>query len=114
MCRICNLFHRFTSATTISHTLCYQTPFGVPIEQIYDGVHDGAVLGSGVSGVVRLVVHKNTGVKYAVKCLDIGLVDSMEGLRQLRNEIFIMTQVCAVLDSCFFSFSFATSLLTVA
>lgn len=65
----------------------------MPIEQIYEGVQDGPVLGSGVSGIVRLVTHRSTGVKYAVKCLDIGLIDSMEGLRQLRNEIFIMCQL---------------------
>ncbi|GAX10977.1 hypothetical protein FisN_2Lh507 [Fistulifera solaris] len=70
-----------------------ETPFGKPIEEIYDGVHDGPVLGSGVSGIVRLVTHRETGVNYAVKCLDIGLVDSIEGLRQLRNEIFIMCQL---------------------
>jgi hypothetical protein len=70
-----------------------ETPFGKPIEEIYNGVHDGPVLGSGVSGVVRLVVHKATGVKYAVKCLDIGLIASTEGLRQLRDEIFIMCQL---------------------
>jgi calcium-dependent protein kinase len=46
-----------------------------------------------VSGIVRLVTHRETGVNYAVKCLDIGLVDSVEGLRQLRNEIFIMCQL---------------------
>lgn len=50
-------------------------------------------MGSGVSGIVRLVIHRDTGVKYAVKCLDIGLIDSVEGLRQLRNEIFIMCQL---------------------
>jgi calcium-dependent protein kinase len=50
-------------------------------------------LGSGVSGIVRLVTHRETGINYAVKCLDIGLVDSVEGLRQLRNEIFIMCQL---------------------
>jgi hypothetical protein len=71
----------------------YQTPFGKPIEEIYDGVHDGPVLGSGVSGIVRLVAHRATGIKYAVKCLDIGLIDSTEGLRQLRDEIFIMCQL---------------------
>jgi calcium-dependent protein kinase len=70
-----------------------ETPFGKPIEEIYDGVHDGPVLGSGVSGIVRLVIHRATGVKYAVKCLDIGLIDSTEGLRALRNEIFIMCQL---------------------
>ena len=54
---------------------------------------DGVVLGSGVSGIVRLVIHKATKVKYAVKILELGLIDSTEGLRQLRNEIFIMCQL---------------------
>jgi calcium-dependent protein kinase len=70
-----------------------ETPFGKPIEEIYDGVHEGPVLGSGVSGIVRLVAHRKTGVKRAVKILDLGLIDSTEGLRQLRDEIFIMCQL---------------------
>lgn len=45
-------------------------------------MHDGPVLGSGVSGIVRLVTHRATNVKYAVKVLDVGLIDSTEGLRQ--------------------------------
>jgi len=56
-------------------------------------LHTGPVLGSGVSGIVRLVVHKATGVKYAVKCLDLGLIKSDEGLAQLREEIHIMCQL---------------------
>lgn len=51
------------------------------------------MLGSGVSGTVRLVTHRVTGVKYAVKCMDIGLIDSEAGLRQLRDEVFIMCQL---------------------
>jgi calcium-dependent protein kinase len=39
------------------------------------------------------VTHKATGVKYAVKCLDLGLVETEEGLQQLREEIFIMCQL---------------------
>ena len=70
-----------------------EVPFGKPIEEVYDGVHSGPVLGSGISGMVRLVTHKATGVKYAVKCLDLGLVDTDEGLQQLREEIFIMCQL---------------------
>jgi len=70
-----------------------ETPLGKPIEEVYDGVHDGLILGSGVSGIVREVVHKITGVKYAVKCLDIGLVKDQEGLERLRDEIFIMCQL---------------------
>jgi len=70
-----------------------EVPFGKPIEEVYEGVHSGPVLGSGISGLVRLVTHKATGLKYAVKVLDLGLVDTSEGLRQLREEIFIMCQV---------------------
>jgi calcium-dependent protein kinase len=65
-----------------------------PIEEIYDGVLDGTVLGSGMSGVVRLVQHRETGVEYAVKCMDFRLIDNTEtGLLQLRNEISIMCQL---------------------
>lgn len=70
-----------------------QVPFGKPIEEVYDGVHDGPILGSGISGLVRLITHKSTGVKYAVKCLDLGLVETEEGLQQLREEIYIMCQL---------------------
>lgn len=71
-----------------------EVPFGKPIEEVYDGVHNGPVLGSGISGLVRLATHKKTGLKYAVKVLDLALVETAEGLRQLREEIFIMCQVC--------------------
>jgi len=70
-----------------------EVPFGKPIEEVYDGVHDGPVLGSGISGLVRLATHKATEVKYAVKCLDLGLVETDEGLQQLREEIAIMCQL---------------------
>lgn len=70
-----------------------QTPFGKPIEEIYDGVHDGPCLGRGVSSVVRLVQHKASGVQYACKILDIGVMDTDNGLRQLREEILIMCQL---------------------
>ena len=36
-----------------------------PIEEVYKGVHDGPVLGSGISGLVHLMSHKATGIKYA-------------------------------------------------
>uniref|UniRef100_A0A7S2A6B0 Calmodulin n=1 Tax=Ditylum brightwellii TaxID=49249 RepID=A0A7S2A6B0_9STRA len=67
--------------------------FDKPIEEVYEGVHDGPVLGSGVSGVVRKITHRETGEKFAVKCLDLGLVNTKEGLQQLREEIFIMCQL---------------------
>eukprot|EP00977_Amphora_coffeiformis_P000059 scaffold15_cov204-Amphora_coffeaeformis.AAC.4 len=70
-----------------------EVPFGKPIEEVYDGIHNGPVLGSGISGMVRLATHKATGIKYAVKVLDLGLVESPEGLKQLREEIYIMCQL---------------------
>jgi calcium-dependent protein kinase len=70
-----------------------EVPFGKPIEEVYDGVHDGPLLGSGISGLVRLATHKATGAKYAVKCLDLGLIETEEGLHQLRDEIGIMCQL---------------------
>ena len=77
----------------IQNMVHMEVPFGKPIEEVYEGVHTGPVLGSGISGLVRLVEHKETGVKYAVKCLDLGLVATAEQLAQLREEIFIMCQL---------------------
>ena len=70
-----------------------EVPFGKPIEEVYDGVHSGDILGSGVSGLVRKVTHRATGIQYAVKCLDLGLLETEESLEQLRQEIFIMCQL---------------------
>ena len=75
------------------------------IQDIYDGVDDGKVLGQGVAGVVRTVVHKATGLPYAVKVLNLDRLlarrdstqDSAVFLEQqqeaLRNEITIMSQL---------------------
>lgn len=56
-------------------------------------MHDGEILGSGVSGVVRRVKHRSTGVEYAVKCLDLGLIRNPTYVQALREEIFIMCQL---------------------
>jgi len=76
-----------------SNVVHIEVPFGKPIEEVYSGVHTGPVLGSGISGLVRLATHLATGVKYAVKCLDLGFVETEEGLQQLREEIYIMCQL---------------------
>jgi hypothetical protein len=66
---------------------------GKTIEEVYSGVHDGPILGTGISGVVRKATHKATGIQYAVKCLDLGLVGTAAGLKQIREEIHIMCQL---------------------
>ena len=78
-----------------------EVPLGKPIEEVYEGVHDGPVLGSGISGIVRLVKHRATQVAYAVKCLDLALIDSEEGLKQLKEEIYIMCQLVSCFGDCF-------------
>ena len=73
------------------------TLFGLPIEAVYDGVRDGHVLGEGVAGKVRLITHKETGIKRAVKRLDLGLIKDNEDedtlLNTLLDEIKIMCQL---------------------
>lgn len=76
-----------------SKMVTIEIPFGKPIEEVYHGVHDGEILGEGVSGKVRLVTHKATGHKFAVKCLDLRFVGDVQGLRQLREEIAIMCEL---------------------
>ena len=88
-----NMLNEQNCQSLTSKVVHIEVPFGRPIEEVYDGVHDGPILGSGVSGLVRKVTHKKTGVEYAVKALDLGLVDTKEGLEQLRDEIFIMCQL---------------------
>lgn len=46
-----------------------------------------------MSGTVRMITHRVTGINYAVKCLDLSLINTAESLLQLRNEIFIMCQL---------------------
>jgi hypothetical protein len=77
-----------------------EVPLGKGIEEVYQGVHDGTVLGSGVSGIVRRVTHRETSVEYAVKCLDLALIDSDAGLRQLKEEIYIMCQLVSASFFC--------------
>ena len=85
--------HSSDGAGLSSKVVHIEVPFGMPIEEVYDGVHDGRILGSGVTGIVRLVTHKKTLIQYAVKCLDLGLVGTKEGLAQLREEVFIMCKL---------------------
>lgn len=40
-----------------------ENPYGMPIEAVYDGVHDGEVLGEGITGAVRRITHKKTGIE---------------------------------------------------
>jgi len=84
---------RHEEGNLMTNMIPFELPFGRAIEDVYDGVHDGQVLGSGISGIVRQATHKSTGHLYAVKCLDLDLIETAEGLEQLRDEIYIMCQL---------------------
>lgn len=68
-------------------------PFGKTVEEVYYGVHDGPVLGDGVSGQVRKVTNKDTGEMFALKRLDMTKVKSDTQAMQLLAEIEVMCQL---------------------
>jgi len=67
--------------------------FSKTIEQVYDGVSDGPVLGYGVSGEVHKIIHRINGNYYAVKVLDMTRVKTEAQMQQLRDEIDIMCEL---------------------
>lgn len=70
-----------------------ETQLGKPIESVYDGVHDGPELGTGITGVVRKVTHKKTKHEYAVKKLDLGKIKTEAELQQLREEVSFLFSI---------------------
>lgn len=61
-----------------------------PIESVYEGVDNGLKLGEGLTGVVRIGIHKQTGAKVAIKAHEIA---KMESLLSLKEEIAILHQL---------------------
>ena len=58
--------------------------------KVYDGVHDGKVLGTGITGDVRLITRKDTGIQRALKRLDLSNLRNKEDLNKLLEEVKIM------------------------
>jgi len=61
------------------------------ISEFYD-TSQGTILGEGISGSVRMCVHRQTGIEYALKTLEKAKLKS-DALKGLRQEIRIMAQV---------------------
>jgi hypothetical protein len=53
---------------------------------VYD-VGGGKILGTGISGMVRVVRHLQTGNTYAMKTLHLNRIKSKASLADLRNEV---------------------------
>ena len=50
------------------------------------------MLGQGAGGEVRKCTHKETGLKYTVKCLNMGLIRSKKALGFFREEVAVIRQ----------------------
>eukprot|EP00602_Paraphysomonas_sp_CaronLab_P001901 CAMPEP_0185020290 /NCGR_PEP_ID=MMETSP1103-20130426/2889_1 /TAXON_ID=36769 /ORGANISM="Paraphysomonas bandaiensis, Strain Caron Lab Isolate" /LENGTH=564 /DNA_ID=CAMNT_0027551099 /DNA_START=338 /DNA_END=2032 /DNA_ORIENTATION=- len=61
------------------------------ITEFYE-INNGAILGEGISGSVRMCTHRETGIEYALKTLDKSKLKA-DALNNLRQEIRIMAQV---------------------
>jgi hypothetical protein len=57
-----------------------------PSPQVYD-VNGGKILGTGISGMVRVVRHLTTGELYALKTLHLNRLKNRAVLDDLRNEV---------------------------
>lgn len=68
-------------------------PFGMSIEEVYEGVEDGPVLGTGITGEVREIINRETGKKFALKQLNTARIRSEQKVQQLLEEIEIMCQL---------------------
>mmetsp|Transcript_32587 Transcript_32587/g.74982 ORF Transcript_32587/g.74982 Transcript_32587/m.74982 type:complete len:731 (-) Transcript_32587:534-2726(-) len=77
-------------STNIVHI---ERSFGADIESTYEGCHDGMVLGHGVQGIVRRIVHRTTGMRYALKRIELDHITNEASLKQLKEEIRIMCEL---------------------
>jgi len=84
--------HRATGSlgTNIVHI---EHPFGVNIDDVYSGCTSGPVLGHGKQGLVRLIEHCVTGVRFALKRIELEHITDETSLKQLREEIEIMCEL---------------------
>jgi len=76
---------------------------------VYD-VGGGKILGTGISGMVRVVRHLQTGNTYAMKTLHLNRIKSKASLADLRNEvrsIFRRATACFSWRACVLPFLLA-------
>ncbi|CAN0017332.1 unnamed protein product, partial [Laminaria digitata] len=61
------------------------------VQELYD--IDEGVLGEGIQGVVRTVVHKKTGLKYAMKTVPLGAGQNSRAMAQLHSEVDLIRRL---------------------
>uniref|UniRef100_A0A7S1TXT1 non-specific serine/threonine protein kinase n=1 Tax=Phaeomonas parva TaxID=124430 RepID=A0A7S1TXT1_9STRA len=66
--------------------------FNRHVSEVYD-LRQGKILGTGVSGVVRLVRHRDTGEQFAMKVLSLTAIEDDAQLEELKNEVAIMGEL---------------------
>lgn len=65
--------------------------FDVDVSEVYET--SDTVLGTGISGTVRVVVHRKTGQKFALKTIHLKQIKDAKKLEQLQSEVAIMAEL---------------------
>ncbi|CAM9138878.1 unnamed protein product [Ectocarpus sp. 12 AP-2014] len=75
---------------SLVHNLVHEK-FGRDIQEFYD--IESEVLGEGIQGVVRTVMNKKTGVKFAMKTVPLGAGKDSLAMDQLRSELDLIRRL---------------------
>jgi len=73
-----------------SKVVNFESKYGSTVDDVYYGLNDGRILGTGVVGTVRKVTHRRTGKAFACKIMDVKTIRGADALLQLRTEIEAM------------------------
>ncbi|CAM9272793.1 unnamed protein product [Hapterophycus canaliculatus] len=76
---------------TLVHNLVHEK-FGRDVREFYD-VDDDDVLGEGIQGIVRTVVNKKTGIKFAMKTVPLGAGKNSRAMGQLSSELDLIRRL---------------------
>ena len=77
------------ASRTMQKMIHTESSNGISIHDLYQ-MNDGKVLGTGVTGAVRIVTNKKTGKQYAHKLLRVSRVRSSRKRKQMRLEVDIL------------------------
>eukprot|EP00588_Corethron_pennatum_P009486 CAMPEP_0194267670 /NCGR_PEP_ID=MMETSP0169-20130528/2145_1 /TAXON_ID=218684 /ORGANISM="Corethron pennatum, Strain L29A3" /LENGTH=718 /DNA_ID=CAMNT_0039008607 /DNA_START=167 /DNA_END=2323 /DNA_ORIENTATION=+ len=73
-----------------SKVVNFESKYGSTVDDVYRGLTDGNILGTGIVGTVRKVTHRRTGQDFACKVMDVKAIRGANALLQLRTEIEAM------------------------
>jgi hypothetical protein len=78
------------ASRTLQKMIHTQSSADISIDDLYEGMGRGKVLGTGITGAVRIVKNKRTGKEYAHKLLRVSRVRSARKRNQMRMEVDVL------------------------